>query len=113
MFVDNLPFLTMWQELNLLHIPLLSGPAAQIIPMKECISPSARGRLRQLDSAANVLLFETDLQHRFPGWELIHGELLLLRKGFQLGCVWMCLECTQKYGMMKPELRMRKMLFAQ
>lgn len=91
MFVDNLPFLTMWQELSLLHIPLLSGPATQIIPMKECISPSARGRLWQLDSAGNVSLFETDLQHWFPAWELIHGEPVLLRKTFGLavyGCVW-------------------------
>lgn len=85
MFVDNLPFLTMWQELSLLHIPLLPGPAAQIIPMKECISPSARGRLRQLDSAANVVLFETDLQLHFPVWESIHGEPVLLRKNLSFG----------------------------
>ena len=110
MFVDNLPFLTMWQELSLLHIPPLSGPATQIIPMKECISPSARGRLWQLDSAGNVTLFETDLQHRFPAWELIHREPVLLRKNLWFGCVWMCLEYTQKYGLMKPEQRMRRML---
>lgn len=80
MFVDNLPFLTMWQELSLLHIPLLSGPATQIIPVKERISPSAQGRLWQLDSAGNVDLFETDLRHRLPAGELIHGEPAQLRK---------------------------------
>lgn len=69
MFVDNLPFLTMWQELSLLDILLLSGPATQIIAMKECISPSAEGRLWQLGSAGNVALFETALQPWFPAWE--------------------------------------------
>lgn len=94
MFVDNLPFLKMWQELSLLHIPLLSGPAAQIIPMKECISPSARGRLRQLDSAANVVLFETDLQHCFPGWELIHGEASATQ---EKPSVWLCMDVFGVY----------------
>lgn len=109
MFVDNLPFLTMWQELSLLYIPPLSGPATQIIPMKECISSSAQGRSWQLDSAGNVTLFETDLQHRFPAWEFIHGEPVLLRKTPWFGCAWVCLEYPQKYGLMKPEWRMRWM----
>lgn len=109
MFVDNLPFLTVWQELGLLHIPSLSGTATQIIPVKECISPSARGRLWQLDSTGNVALFETDLQPGLPAWELIHGKPVLLRKNLWFHCVWMCLEYTQKRGLGKPERRMRQM----
>jgi len=107
MFVDNLPFLTMWQELSLLQGQKAGECATQIIPVKECIRPSAQGRLWQLDSTGNVALFETDLQHWFPARELIHGEPVLLRKNLWFGCVGMCLEYTQKYGLMKPEQRMR------
>lgn len=46
---------------------------------------------------------ETDLQDRFPAWEFIHGEPMLLWKNPWFGCAWVCLEYTHKHGLMKPE----------